>query len=68
LAGIAGQQPANARRSACLAARLGEAAGVGLALDGKTVRHSGGGEGVDVQLFAAMRHVVLSVTPRASCR
>ncbi|MFV2110656.1 ISAs1 family transposase, partial [Micromonospora sp. LOL_015] len=28
----------------------------GLAVDGKTVRHSGGPDGVDVQLFAAMRH------------
>ncbi len=42
---------------AWLAARLGEPGGVGLSLDGKTVRHSGSGDGVDVQLlFSAMRH------------
>jgi predicted transposase YbfD/YdcC len=39
-----------------LAARLDDPAGCGLALDGKTVRHSGGGSGLDVQLFSAMRH------------
>jgi predicted transposase YbfD/YdcC len=41
---------------AWLTTRLGDPTGVGLSLDGKTVRHSRGGEGVDVQLFAAMRH------------
>ncbi|MEV5692728.1 ISAs1 family transposase [Micromonospora globbae] len=41
---------------AWLAAQLGGSAGVGLSLDCKTVRHSSGGDGVDVQLFAAMRH------------
>ncbi|WP_213457362.1 ISAs1 family transposase [Rhizomonospora bruguierae] len=41
---------------AWLAARLGDPAGIGLALDGKTVRHSSGGSGLDVQLFSAMRH------------
>jgi predicted transposase YbfD/YdcC len=39
-----------------LAARLDTVAGCGLALDGKTVRNSSGGHGVDVQLFSAMRH------------
>jgi predicted transposase YbfD/YdcC len=39
-----------------LAARLDDAPGCGLALDGKTVRNSGGGSGLDVQLFSAMRH------------
>ncbi|MFD1084714.1 transposase family protein [Micromonospora andamanensis] len=39
-----------------LAARLDTALGCGLAIDGKTVRNSGGGHGVDVQLFSAMRH------------
>ncbi len=34
----------------------GPSPGCGLALDGKTVRNSGGGTGVDVQLFSAMRH------------
>lgn len=43
--------------SAWLATRLAPpAGGCGLAVDGKTVRHSGGPDGVDVQLFAAMRH------------
>ncbi|MBM0239315.1 hypothetical protein JNW88_23170 [Micromonospora sp. ATA32] len=42
---------------AWLAARLaGPVVGCGLSLDGKTVRNSGGPTGVDVQLFAAMRH------------
>ncbi|MBL6280445.1 ISAs1 family transposase [Micromonospora fiedleri] len=41
---------------AWLAERLDGPAGVGLSLDGKTVRHSGGGTGIDVQLFSAMRH------------
>ncbi|MEU5943125.1 ISAs1 family transposase [Micromonospora sp. NPDC047548] len=41
---------------AWLAARLDDQGGCGLALDGKTIRHSGGGSGVDVQLFSAMRH------------
>jgi predicted transposase YbfD/YdcC len=40
-----------------LAERLtGPRAGCGLALDGKTVRNSGGPSGADVQLFSAMRH------------
>ncbi|MEV6815078.1 ISAs1 family transposase [Micromonospora sp. NPDC051296] len=38
-----------------LAARLDTVAGCGLAIDGKSVRNSGGGHGVDVQLFSAMR-------------
>lgn len=43
--------------SAWLAARLpSPAGGCGLSLDGKTVRNSGGPDGLDVQLFAAMRH------------
>ncbi|MEV6813764.1 ISAs1 family transposase [Micromonospora sp. NPDC051296] len=41
---------------AWLAERLDDPAEVGLSLDGKTVRHSGGGTGIDVQLFSAMRH------------
>ncbi|MBM0236898.1 ISAs1 family transposase [Micromonospora sp. ATA32] len=42
---------------AWLAERIGGPhPGCGLALDGKTVRNSGGGTGVDVQLFSAMRH------------
>ncbi|MFY1702893.1 ISAs1 family transposase [Micromonospora sp. WMMA1923] len=39
-----------------LATRLADPAEVGLSLDGKTVRNSGGGTGIDVQLFSAMRH------------
>ncbi|MEV6814097.1 ISAs1 family transposase [Micromonospora sp. NPDC051296] len=39
-----------------LAARLDTVAGCGLAIDGKIVRNSGGGSGLDVQLFSAMRH------------
>ena len=35
---------------------LDEHAGTGLALDGKTVRNTHAGTGLDVQLFSAMRH------------
>lgn len=41
------------------------AGGCGLAVDGKTVRHPGGPDGVDVQLFAAMRHDTAVVVAQA---